>query len=123
MEASDQITEAPAQTTEDLLRAVLAEQQQHRQEVASLREELAAAATKSTVVAVPATLPLSPEDALLARMNEVSKHDYYCPGCGRLVDYQQQCQGKAESPHPPIEVVSTDELKTGDQHTAAPATT
>jgi hypothetical protein len=46
---------------------------------------------------------------------------FYCPGCGKRVQYQQQCTGKPESPHPPIEVVSTDELK-GDEHTAAPST-
>ena len=39
---------------------------------------------------------------------------FYCPGCGRRYEYRQQCTGKPESPHPPIEVVSTDELKSGD---------
>jgi len=46
---------------------------------------------------------------------------FYCPGCGRRFQYQQQCTGKPESPHPPIEVVSTDELS-GDNPTAAPST-
>jgi hypothetical protein len=48
---------------------------------------------------------------------------FYCPGCGKRVQYQQQCTGKPESPHPPIEVISTDELS-GDpeKHTAAPST-
>lgn len=48
--------------------------------------------------------------------------DYYCPGCGRQYDYPQRCIGTGEAPHPPIEVVSTDELK-GDNpenHTPAP---
>lgn len=35
---------------------------------------------------------------------------FYCPGCGERYEYRQRCTGKAESPHPPIEVVSTDEL-------------
>jgi hypothetical protein len=46
---------------------------------------------------------------------------FYCPGCGRRFEYQQQCTGRPDSPHPPIEVVSTDELR-GDDHTAAPNT-
>jgi hypothetical protein len=47
---------------------------------------------------------------------------FYCPGCGKRVQYQQQCTGKPESPHPPIEVVPTDELS-GDSEgfTAAPS--
>lgn len=113
--------EAPAapQTTDDLLRAVLAEQQQHRAEVAHLREELAASKQSPQVYQAP-SVALSAEDALAARMEEVGKHDFYCPGCGLLYDYQQRCTGKSESPHPPIEVVSTDELKAGDtsKHTA-----
>ena len=114
--------EAPAapQTTDDLLRAVLAEQQQHRAEVASLREELAVSKQQPQVSQVAPSVALSAEDALAARMVEVGKHDFYCPGCGLLYDYQQRCSGKPESPHPPIEVVSTDELKAGDpsKHTA-----
>jgi hypothetical protein len=46
---------------------------------------------------------------------------YYCPGCGLRYEYPQKCTGKPESPHPPIEVVSTDELS-GDNPTAAPST-
>jgi len=48
---------------------------------------------------------------------------YYCPGCGLKYDYPRQCTGRPESPHPPIEVVSTDELS-GDpsKFTAAPST-
>lgn len=107
--------EAPPQTTDDLLRAVLAEQQAHRAEVAELREQMAASRPAPPPVAVA---NLSPEDALAARMAEIGKHDYYCPGCGLLYDYQQRCTGKSESGHPPIEVVSTDELKSGDTHTA-----
>lgn len=46
---------------------------------------------------------------------------FYCPGCGMRANYQKQCVGKPEAPHPPIEVVSTDELQ-GDpeKHTPAP---
>jgi len=47
---------------------------------------------------------------------------FYCPGCGRRYEYRQQCTGRPEAPHPPIEVVSTDELSV-DTHTAAPDTT
>ena len=108
------------QTTDDLLRAVLAEQQQHRAEVANLREELAASKQASTVAQPQPSVALTAEDALAARMEEVGKHSHYCPACGLLYDYQQRCTGKAESPHPPVEVVSTDELKEGDpsKHTA-----
>lgn len=52
------------------------------------------------------------------------EHPWYCPGCGRKYDYRRECVGKAEAPHPPIEVVSTDELNGPPEgHTAAPATT
>lgn len=121
MEASDttvpEVPQAP-QTTDDLLRAVLEEQQAHRAEVANLRAELAAS-KQPVPQAAPAT-PLSAEDAFAERMKAVGNHDYYCPACGLLYDYQQRCTGKSESPHPPVEVVSTDELKAGDpsQHTA-----
>jgi hypothetical protein len=48
---------------------------------------------------------------------------YYCPGCGLQYNYQRECTGKAEAPHPAIDVISTDELN-GDpeHHTAAPNT-
>lgn len=122
MEASPP-TQPPApvqpETTDDLLRQVLAEQQQHRAEVAALREQIDA--QKPPPPAAPQT-PRSPEEALKARMDEINQHDFYCPGCGLLYDYRQKCSGKPESPHPPIEVVLTDELKSGDpsKHTLAP---
>ena len=57
---------------------------------------------------------------------------YYCPACGARASYQQKCVGKPEAPHPPQEVVSTDELgqdynpdaKPGEAgyHTPAPST-
>jgi hypothetical protein len=49
---------------------------------------------------------------------------YYCPGCGTQYDEQGTCEGpNAESPHAPIETVSTKELS-GDpeKQTAAPNT-
>jgi hypothetical protein len=46
---------------------------------------------------------------------------YYCPGCGARYEYRQKCLGMSpEHPHPPIEVVSTDELK-GDPSGFTPA--
>lgn len=113
-----QTQQAPAsttdqpQSTDDLLRHIIAQQQEHREEVASLREQINA--QKQPVQAAPAT-NLSPEEALAARMDEINQHSHYCPGCGLLYDYQQRCTGRAESGHPPIEVVSTDELKAGDE--------
>ena len=48
-------------------------------------------------------------------------HPFYCPGCGNRYNYERECIGRPEAPHPPIEVVSTDELN-GDpaNHTPAP---
>lgn len=60
------------------------------------------------------------------------EHPFYCPGCGRVWNFLTECRGMTPAaPHPPIEVVSTDELKrTGDhehgdpvKHTPAPDTT
>lgn len=111
-------------STEELLQQILAEQQQHRQEVANLRDELAQAKAQSTPAPAPSRNALSAEELQSQRMEEVDQHDFYCPGCGKLVDYQQQCHGRPEAPHQPVEVVSTDELKAGDpsKHTAAPNT-
>lgn len=115
MEASD-TTQAP-QTTDELLRALLAEQQSHRDELAELKRQLAD--SKPAVPSAPVA-NLSPEEAYAARMSEIGEHSHYCPGCGLLYDYPQRCTGKAEAGHAPIEVVSTDELKSGDtsQHSA-----
>ena len=108
---------APA-TTDDILRAILAEQQQYRQQISELQTQINA--TKQPAPIALANAP-SPEDALKARMLDVQEHDYYCPACGRLYDYRQKCTGSGDQPHSPIEVVSTDELKSGDtaKHTAA----
>lgn len=65
--------------------------------------------------------PQAPEQA--PQPEKVAEEPYYCPACGQRVEYRQQCTGQdAASPHPPTEVVSTDELNAGDpaQHTAAP---
>jgi hypothetical protein len=49
---------------------------------------------------------------------------FYCPGCGKRGGYAQQCTGKPESPHPVIEMVSTDELSGDPENfTKAPDTT
>lgn len=46
---------------------------------------------------------------------------FYCPGCGKRVQYQQTCTGRPDAPHPPIEVVPTDELSGDEEHfTKAP---
>ena len=108
-------------TTEELLAELLRNQQEHRAEVQALREEVAA---NRRVPQQVQAVALSPEELLAARLDEISQHSHYCPGCGRLYDYQRECNGKPEAPHPPIEVVSTDELRAGDPvaHTAAPNT-
>lgn len=109
---------APVDSTDDLLRQILAEQQQHRADVADLQAQLAA--SKQPAPPVAPAVALSPEEAQAARLEEMAQHPYYCPGCGALYDYRRPCTGKSESPHPSIEVVSTDELKTGNL-TPAPA--
>jgi len=64
----------------------------------------------------------SESDAPVTEAKDKAKDaPFYCPGCGLRYSYQQKCTGKPESPHPPIEVVSTDELS-GDNPTAAPST-
>lgn len=111
---------APA--AEVTLADLLAEQQAYRADIAALRAEIAAS-RKAQPVAGPSQQPLSAEDALAARMAEIEGFPFYCPGCGALYKYQRECIGLDGSrPHPPIEVVSTDELKSGDEakHTAAP---
>ncbi len=97
-------------------------QAEHRAEVAALRDEIAK--QRTTPAAVSQNAP-SAEEALAARMAEIENHPFYCPGCGRLYNYQRECVGTGTAPHPPIDVVSTDELKSGDEskHTAAPSIT
>lgn len=108
----DEPTPDQPMSTDDMLRAIMAQQEEHRSEVASLREQINA---QKQPIQQASQSALTPEEALAARMEEVGNHDFYCPGCGLLYDYQQRCTGRAESPHAPIEVVSTDELKAGDE--------
>lgn len=112
---------APAEVT---LADILKEQQAHRAEVAALRDELAKAKAAQTVPQPTSNAPTA-EEALAARLAEIDQYPFYCPGCGALYKYQRECIGLSGAhPHPPIEVVSTDELKSGDDmtHTAAPST-
>lgn len=107
-------------TVNELLTELVSNQAEQRAEVAALRNELAKSREPRHA---PSSQVRSAEDLLADRMLEVEQHDFYCPGCGKLVDYQRECQGTGAAPHPPIEVVSTDEIKSGDemQHTAAPS--
>jgi hypothetical protein len=110
----------PAAGENITLSDVLQEQARLRQELLETRREL----DQRTAAPAPSALPVSEEEALQARYQEIAEHDFYCPGCGRLYDYQRQCQGSPTAPHPPIEVVSTDEIHEGanpDDHTPAPA--
>ena len=108
--------ETPPQTPDEIL-ALAKEFAEYRKEVAALREELAASRKPRPQLAVKET----ENDRLTARLEAIAQHEFYCPGCGKLVHYQQQCIGTATAPHPAIEVVSTSELS-GDpaHHTAAP---
>jgi len=90
-----------------------------RAEVAALREEIAKQRPR---VAQP-NVRETEQDRRAIRMQDIAEHEYYCPACGNLVHYQQQCTGAPGAlPHPPVEVVSTQELA-GDpaKHTPAPA--
>ena len=110
-------------SVDQMLQEMLAEQQHHRQEMAALREQW-----ESQKAPAPSAAPAanrSVEELEAERAQEISNFSHYCPGCGRLFNYLRECVGRAEAPHPPIEVVSTDELMGDDtsKHTAAPATT
>jgi len=116
---TDDTTAVPAEVT---LADLLAEQKAHRAEVAALREEIATSRRGPVPVAL-ANAPTAKE-ALTARLAEIEQYPFYCPGCGALYKYQRECIGlNGAQPHPPIDVVSTDELKSGDPttHTPAPA--
>lgn len=122
MDASDTTQVTEPSDVEVLLAELREAQRQHTTELANLRTQL-----EAHKIAPPQgaqVTPATPEELFAARMQQIEQHPFYCPGCGKLVDYQQQCRGRAESPHQPIEVVSTDELKAGDpsRHTAAPST-
>jgi hypothetical protein len=105
-------------TVEQMLAQIQADQRAHRQEVAHLREELASSRAPAPATTVTVQ---SAEERQKARLTEMAGSAYYCPGCGTLYDYPRACEGTREGKHPPIEVVSTDEVK-GDpeKHTAAP---
>lgn len=121
---TDEETHAPSptedpQTTDDLLRAILDEQRAQRAVIQDMQDDLDKARKP---LPRQSSIVLSPEELHEARMLEVGQHDFYCPGCGALYDRARECSGRGEAPHPPMEVVSTDELKAGDpsKHTEAP---
>jgi len=109
----------PPATAEDVaaLHELLKE---YRAEVAKFRQEAQdARQAPREVVAIVETL----EDRTNARLEAIANASHYCPGCGKLGNYPQKCEGTREGPHLPIEMVSTEELA-GDpaNHTAAPNT-
>lgn len=121
-QAPDQQAAAPPDPndTNAMLSQLIRSQSEQRAEIAALREELAR--SKAAPPAPPSQVQ-SAEDLLAARMQEVDAHDYYCPACGLLYDYPRECTGPFTGyGHAPVEVVSTDELKSGDsaKHTPAP---
>lgn len=116
------VTDTSELSGDDLLREIVRQQEEHRAEVAKLREELDARKAPAPT-GFSATVK-SAEELFKERLEEVAHHSHYCPGCGKLVDYPQQCVGTPQAPHPPIEVVETGELQGEDPsaHTAAPNT-
>lgn len=109
--------------TNQLLGQLLKQQADQRAEIAALRDE---ARRVGMATAVPAgQVPvLSDEEKLRNRMEEIAQAEFYCPACGNLSGYHRQCSGKPGVPgHPVEEMVSTDELRSGDpaRHTAAQA--
>lgn len=106
-------------TQEDLLAQILEQQKAQRDEVAQLRAQIDKQKTPVPVVTQNAP---SPEEALAVRLEEVRQHDFYCPACGNLVDYQQKCTGKYGTyGHAPTEVAPTTELTEGDPSGYTPA--
>lgn len=93
---------------------------EYRAEVQRLREELAA--HRPRVIQVGAQQE-TPEQRREARLALIADHSHYCPACGKLGKYAQQCNGTPSGPHAPLEMVTTDELG-GDpaNHTKAPST-
>lgn len=129
---TDNETDAPPQdapvpqSTDDMLRELLAGRAEDRAELAALRAQIDKAKAPPPRQTSSA---LSVEELQTQRAAEIAAHDYYCPGCGRLYDRERECTGRPEAPHAPLEVVSTDELKGDDPnhpfgdeslHTAAP---
>lgn len=93
---------------------------EYRSEVAALRNELAAHRRRQPVAQVDQE---TVEQRTNKRLALIAEHSHYCIGCGALGKYPQKCEGPAGQPHPPLEMVSTEELA-GDpaNHTAAPST-
>ncbi|MDE2101932.1 MAG: hypothetical protein KGL39_32095 [Patescibacteria group bacterium] len=110
------------QSVEEMLAELIAAQREHRKEVSELRDELAKSkAPVQQVLGIVKTADQLREE----RFADIREHSHYCPGCGKLSHYPKECFGTATSPHPGIEMVSVEELLSGDesQHTAAPDTT
>lgn len=108
-------------STDELLREIARGQAEHRAEVAALHEKINA---QKAPAPAPTGQVKSQEQLLEERVAQIREFSHYCPGCGRLGNYPRECQGHAEAGHPPIEMVSTEELLNGDpsQHTPAPHT-
>jgi hypothetical protein len=123
--AEDVFTDKPVEemTSDEMLKALVAAQAAHREELSSLRAEVAAKQSPAPT-GLPATVK-TPEQLYEERIADIRAHSHYCPGCGRLSTYMKECRGKDEAPHPAIEMVEVGELLSDDptQHTAAPATT
>lgn len=92
-----------------LLNQLVAAQTEYRNEISALRTEVAKA--RRQPIPTSTVQALSAEQLLANRMTEIEKYPYYCPACGKLHKYPGMCTGSAAAPHPPVEVVSTDELK------------
>lgn len=111
------------QSVGDMLRQLLADREQDRADLASLRQEIAK--QRAPLPPPPSSVVRSPEELAEARQREIAEHKFYCPGCGALYNRERECTGRGEAPHAAIEVVSTDELKGDDpsKHTPAPSVT
>lgn len=117
-----QETETVEPSVQELLQQMIAAQNEHRAEVKALRDEV-----QKAKAPVPQNLSIqkTAEQLTEERFADIRQHTHYCPGCGKLSKYMRECSGKAEAPHPPIDMVSTEELLGDDptQHTPAPETT
>lgn len=109
---------AEPQTTEELLRELVDAQRAYRAEVAQLREQWEQSRLTTTVNRPPVFE--SAEQRLEKRMAEIAQHSHYCPACGRLSKYLRDCSGKPGQSHPTVEMVSTEELLSGDPSTHTP---
>ena len=114
-------TDTAAPSVEELLAELLQAQKEHRAEVNALRDEINKSRKPQVEYQMVAK---SAEQLYEERIAEIREHAFYCPGCGKLSKYVKDCTGKAEAPHPPIEMIPVDELLSGDPstHTPAPVT-